>query len=105
MSPYITFKDENKSGELLLYVLQREFPHYCAYLSYHPVEGVINQVPISGHNLFLVFSGTIRGPYIPSYQDTLKEIEYIMADMSKWFYEFRILADLKRYKKWAIPSL
>lgn len=104
MSPYITFKDTNSKGELMFYVLQRDFPHYVAYLSYFPIEGAINQVPISGHNLFLIFSGTIRGAYIPSYQDTLTEIEYIMAEMSKWFYEHRIVPDVKRYKKWAIPT-
>lgn len=103
MSPYITFRDTDKRGDLQLFVLQRDFPHFCAILSSHPIADPIAQVPISGHNLWLVYSGTIRGNYIPSFPDAQEQIQSVLELMGSWFYENRILTDQKRYKKWLIP--
>src|ERR1700744_727836 len=103
MSPYITFKDY-KGEDLVLYILQRDFPHYCAALSYLPVLDSLVCVPVSGHNLWLSFSGTLRGPYLPAYKDALEQVETVLADMSNWFYLNRIVPDPKRYKKFIIPT-
>ena len=103
MSPYITFKDY-KGEDLVLYILQRDFPHYCASLSYLPISGSMGCVPISGHNLWLNFEGTIRGNYAPAFNDVLIQIEITLADMARWFYLNRVAPDPKRYKKWAIPT-
>lgn len=103
MSPYVTYKDTDKKGNLQFYILQRDFPHYVGYLSYFPVEGALAQIPISGHNIWVVFGGTLRGNYVPSYSDVILQIEITMQFMATWFYENRILPDQKRYKKWLIP--
>lgn len=104
MSPYITFKDTNSDGILVLYVCQREFPHYCAGLAYLPVLDTLSCVPIAGHHLYLVFWGTIRGRLIPGYKDVSQEIQAVIEDMAVWFYSERVLKEPKRYKKWRIPS-
>jgi len=103
MSPYITFK-EDLNGELALYILQREWPHYVASLDYHPTQGEIAQVPMAGHNIFVTFRGTIRGRFLPAQQNVVMEVENVMQSMATWFYESRIMKDPRRYKKWAIHS-
>jgi hypothetical protein len=103
MSPYITFKDKNSKGDLILFILQREFPHYCAGLAFLPVLDSICCVPIAGHHLYLAFEGTIRGRFIPSYNNASEEIQAVMSSMASWFYAERILPEPKRYKKWLIP--
>lgn len=105
MSPYITFKDFSiKDGTLVLYILQRDFPHYCGGIAYHPIADSICCVPMAGHNLWVSYCGTIRGNYIPSYEHALPEIEAVFQHMAAWFYSERIMKDPKRYKKWLIPS-
>jgi hypothetical protein len=104
MSPYITFKDQDKTGELQFYILQRDFPHYCAILSFHPIPEPMAIAPISGHNLWLIGVGTIRGLYIPSYQDTFQQFQATIESMASWFYSERILKEPKRYRKWLIPA-
>lgn len=104
MSPYITFRDNDKNGELQFYILQRDFPHYCAILSSHPIPEPLAIAPISGHNLWIIGMGTIRGSYLPSYRDAIEQMQAVIEAMAVWFHEQRILPDRKRYKKWAIPS-
>lgn len=104
MSPYITFKDSDKNGDLQLHILQRDFPHYCAVLSSHPVVNAIAQIPVAGHNLWIVGIGTIRGYYLPSYPDAVDQFEIEVQKMAAWFYEHRILVDKKRYRKWLIKQ-
>lgn len=103
MSPFITFKDLGKDDILQLYILQRDFPHYCGTVCYFPIADSICCVPVAGHNLWVAFAGTIRGNFIPSYNDALQQIIPIFEQMASWFYINRILADPKRYKKWIIP--
>jgi len=102
MSPYITYKDTNKNGDLCLYILQREFPHYQGVICYLPIHDSICCIPIAGHNLYLAFAGTIRGNYIMSNPEYEKQVGLIFESMAAWFYENRIRTDPKRYKKWAI---
>ncbi len=103
MSPFVTYKDTDKEGNLQLYILQRAFPHYCGILSYIPVGDAICCIPLSGHNLWINYAGLLRGNFIPSYNDASKEIESVFHSMALWFYSERILVDPKRYKKWLIP--
>lgn len=102
MSPYITFKDTDKNGEMQLFILQMTYPHYMGYISYYPSAEVLTQVPITGHNLYLNFYGTIRGIYIPAHPGVSDEIESVFHSMALWFYANRIQTDPKRYKKWII---
>jgi len=102
MSPYITFKDTNKDGELELFVCQRDFPHFCASLSFTPDLNAICCIPISRYNLWLKDAGTIRGRFYPGYKDLQQQLEAVMIDMAAWFYNNRIAKDQKRYKKWII---
>jgi hypothetical protein len=102
MIPYITYREE-KEGNLLYYILQKEHPHYVGVIAYNVIENKI-QVPITEHNLYVTFAGTIRGNYIPSYKDVVKEIENTMSSMSLWFYENRILKEPKKYQKFKYVS-
>lgn len=102
MNPFITYRDVNEKGELLYFILQKEFPHYQTVLSEQPIKVFVNAIPISAHRLWLVFSGVLRGQMIPSYQDVDKEIIGVMQNMADWFYENRILGNDKKYKKWKI---
>lgn len=105
MSPYITFKDSDSTGELQLYVLQRDFPHFCAVISYAPALGQIACIPIAKYNLYLVSCGTIRGAFYPSYPDVQQMVEMTLWQMAEWFYLNRIVPDPKRYKKWLIDTV
>lgn len=103
MSPFLTFKDADKEGNLQLYILQRAFPHYVGVLSYIPVADSFSCIPLSGHNLWINYAGLLRGNFIPSYGGVNQEIEAVFHSMALWFYSERILKDPKRYKKWLIP--
>lgn len=102
MSPFITFKDQNKAGDMTYYILQREWPHYVGYIAYSPIPDPICQIPVTGHNLWLTFAGTLRGAYIPIEPNVQNEILSVFHNMERWFYANRIQAEPKRYKKWAI---
>lgn len=104
MSPYITFRDQNKQGDLVLYILQRDFPHYVASLVYIPIADSPCCIPISGHNLWVNFEGTLRGRFIPSHNDVPREIQAVFESMALWFYSERVMADSKRYKRFKIPQ-
>ena len=64
----------------------------------------VEPTAISGHNLYLVFHGTLRGMQIPSYGDIDKEIVNVMSAMAAWYYENRIVKEPKRYKKYRIVT-
>ncbi len=98
--PYITYREE-KEGNLLYYILQKEHPHYVGVITYGPVENRI-QIPITEHNLYVTFAGTIRGYYMPSYKDVVAEVENTMTSMAIWFYDNRILKEPKKYSKFKI---
>lgn len=102
MSPFITFRDTDKSGEMQYYILQREYPHYCGRIAYYPTGGSICEVPITGHNLYVSFGGVLRGNFAPAYPKVEEEINHVFHAMALWFYENRVLKEPKRYKKWAI---
>lgn len=104
MMPFITFRDKDKNGNLLYYILQRDFPHYVGLLSPYPIEGVLCQSAITGHSLWIVFNGTLRGNMIPSHKGEMVEMQVVFDNMAVWFHSERILLDEKRYKKFKIIS-
>ncbi len=104
MQPYITYRELDKNNELQFYVLQKEFPHYVGYISAVKKENVIAQCPISEYNLYVVFCGTIRGNFIPSYKNIVEEIEASVISMANWYKENRILTNQKRYEKFKIKN-
>lgn len=101
MQPFITFKD-TEDGVDKYFILQRDFPHYLAAICYIPIADSICCIPVSRHNLWITFQGTIRGNFVPSYKDAQEEIETIFNRMALWFYQNRIEKEPKRYKKWLI---
>lgn len=98
--PYITYREE-KEGNLLYYILQKEHPHYLGVIAYGIIQDKI-QVPITGHNLYVTFAGCLRGNFIPSYKDVVKQIENTMTSMAIWFYSERILKEPKKYLKFKL---
>lgn len=100
--PYITYRDTNESGELLYFILQKDFPHYLTILSDTPRKTFVQAIPITNYSLYLVFAGVLRGMMIPSYNNVGEEISSVMQSMASWFFDNRILVDPKKYKKWKI---
>lgn len=86
------------------YILQRAYPHYVGFLAYIPIADSICQIPITGHNIWLTFEGTIRGRFIPMETKVLTEILSVFHDMERWFYENRVQVDPKRFKRYIISA-
>ena len=101
MSEFITYR-EIVDDKLEYFILQKDFPHYVGMIAERPVVNYFQCAPINCYNLFVTFYFTIRGKYIPSYKNTPKEIDEVLQQMAVWFYNNRIMADEKRYKKWKI---
>ena len=105
MTPYITFRESDNEGNLRYYILQKAFPHFLGAITYLPIDNaIIHSAPISDYNMYVSFSGTIKGNVIPLLNSIDKEAESIMADMAQWYYQNRIMVDEKRFKKWKIKS-
>ena len=102
MTRYITYRDNDSTGQLQYYVLQRDFPHYVGIVSVAPVSGAMCCSPIPGYNLFIVFTGVLRGDYIPAYSGVKADIEMVFNDMASWYLEERIKKDEKKYTKFKI---
>lgn len=98
MSPYITFRDTDAEGELQYYILQRAYPNYVFLISNHPVESLIQSIQIPGYYMWVVFSGTLMGNFIPGYKNIIDELYHEMNQISIWYYENRILTNPKKYK-------
>ena len=100
MSPYITFRDINKKGELAYYILERSYPHYVFEITTIPEDSFfISSIQITGYYMWLKFEGTILGEVLPSYKNTFDEIKSVMFNASNWFYENRISQNESKYKK------
>lgn len=104
MQQFITYRELDKNGELQYYILQKEFPHYVCYISTVKKENVISQWAVSEYNLYVIFCGTIRGNFIPSYKNIAEEIDSVVLSMANWYKENRILTNQKRYEKFKIKS-
>lgn len=104
MSPYISFRDTDKEGNLRYYILQRNHPNYLALVSEKPYPESLFCMTVPGYNLWVVFSGTLLGFYIPMYFGVDKEIQGVFTEMTDWFLRERILKEPKKYKKWHYNS-
>ena len=102
MSPFVTYRDTDKAGQLQYYILQRAFPHYTGLISDRIIDGSILQVPVTRHNLYITFAGCLRGNYIAAYDGWEKHMTEIFHQMAAWYYENRILTNPKKFKRWAI---
>ena len=101
-SPYLTFRDKDKNGDLQYYILQREQPHYVGIIKTAPSETAIVQHAVPGYHLWVVYSGVLRGNYIPSSKQQVFDLENIYMNMAMWFVTERIHDEEKRFKKFKI---
>jgi len=104
MSQFITYREKDNEGVLQYYVLQREFPHYVGRISPYPIENHICQAALPGYNLWVAFDGVLRGNFMPSFPNELKNMQFVFENMATWFHSERVLADPKKYKKFKIES-
>lgn len=100
MIPYITYREPDADGNMLYFILQKDFPHFLCEVSERPIVNFFQPVPINEYNLYIIFNATLRGNVIPSYQQIGEEIKAVMHDMATWFYNERIIPNEKKYKKW-----
>lgn len=102
MSPFITYREADNNGQLQYYILQKEHPHFIGVISTSPTKLLVPAIPITAHNLWVVFDGTLRGSLIPSYLNVGEEIKSVMMDMAQWYYANRIAVEPKKYKKFKV---
>lgn len=102
MIKYITYREPNDKGELIYYILQKEFPHYQAYIATTRVERALAKASIAGYNMEVVFCGCINGFVIPSYRGTVMQMQGIMEQMASWFLVNRINVEPKKYLKFKL---
>lgn len=96
--PFITYR-EDVSGKLCYFILQKEFPHYVGLIKESPMGGTLPQMNIPGYSLWIQIVGTVRGSYIPSYQDVETEMNSVAGRMSQWLLDNRILPAESKYRK------
>jgi len=102
MSEFITYRDKDRNGNLQYYVCSREYPHFVGRIGFTPDKLVVDAVPISGYNLFVIFGGTLSGMRIPALDKVDEQITSMLLKMSSWYFQNRIINDEKRYKKFKI---
>lgn len=104
MQPFLTFRETNENGELVYYILQKEFPHHLAYISTTRIENPLAQATIAGYNMQVIFCGVINGAYIPSYRGAIGQIQLCLESMCEWFLINRINVEPKKYLKFKINA-
>ncbi len=103
-SKYISFRDNDSKGELQYYILQRDYPHYVARISYKPSTESLMCVPVTDHLLWLIFDGVLAGNYIPAHPSVKQELAEVFFNMATWFYSNRIVGNESKYKKWRVKT-
>ena len=101
MNPYIIYLEENVSGELCTYVLQKKFPHFTGLISKLPGEGKFSAA-VPGYNLWVVLAGTIGGNLVPSYRNITDEIMECLEWMANYYYTNVIVRNPELYKNFKI---
>lgn len=104
MTPYITYRERGRGGRLQYFVLQKDFPHIVGEIVDSPPEGGMGFSTISGYNLWVVFGGTLRGNFIPTYRNILDEIQGVLDNMAAWFFSERIVPDEKKFHRFKIGT-
>lgn len=102
--PFLTYRETNENGELVYFILQKDFPHYLGYVSNTRVEKALAQATVSGYNTQIIFCGCINGFVIPSYKGTINQMQFIMEQMAEWFLVNRINVEPKKYLKFKINA-
>lgn len=102
MKQFITYKEKDNNGNVYYYILQRGFPHFLGKIVTSPIEGSIINAPISKHNLWVTFNGTLRGNMIPNYKDIKNEIANTFTEMANFYYTEKIQPNEKSYHKFKI---
>jgi hypothetical protein len=102
MTPFITYRDNDESGELQYFVLQRAHPHYVGQIIDNPNFKAVYKVPIPQTSMFVAYYGDIEGRRFPMYINAEKEINAVLVNMAQWFFENRIKKNEKKYKKWLL---
>lgn len=100
--PFVTFREVDETGTLRYYILQKDFPHNLGKILSQPDHEAIVQSIVPAYNLYIVWSGTLRGNMIAAYPDYKKELQQTFDQMATFFYTERILVDEKRYSKFKI---
>ncbi len=53
MSEFITYREKNLEGELMYFILQKEFPHFNCFIADRPVVNFMQPMPIDSYNLWI----------------------------------------------------
>lgn len=99
--PYITYREE-KDGELMYYILQKEFPHNIGQIAVLPIIDSLVVSPIAGYNLWVVWVGTLRGNFVAVYPKHEIDLQFIFNNMANFYLSERIHKNLNRYEKFKI---
>lgn len=102
MEKYITYRESDIDGNFRYFICQKEHPHFVGEIVTVPKKMFIESTPISGYNLWICFSWTLRGAMIPSYKNVEDMMRITMEDMALWFLDKRIKNDEKKYTKFKI---
>lgn len=100
MHPYLTYREEDPTGQLQYYILQKEHPHYVARVSTAPYSNALAWSVVPHHKMVVEFSGCLQGQLLPARPGIMDEVTATMHLMALWFYEHRIQVNPKKYQKW-----
>ena len=103
MNPYITFR-ELQDGKLEYFLLQKDYPHFLGRIVAAPIAKALVNEPVAGYNLWVTFSGTLRGNFIPAQNNITDEIQLVFERMALWFASERIMGNGKRFDKFKIKK-
>lgn len=101
---FISYREENETGLLCYFILQKQAPHYKAIVSVGVLPEALASAPIGGYNLYVNYSGLLSGNFIPAFDGVIEEVTAILWSMGSWYLEHRILTDRKKYDKFKIHT-
>lgn len=101
--PFITYHEEVE-GETKYFILQKAFPHNVGVICVQPSANPIGQSTIAGYNLWITWSGTLRGKMLAAYPEYEKDLQLCFDEMANFFLSERILKNERRYAKFKIKK-
>lgn len=101
MNPYLLYLEEDKTGELCTYILQKKFPHFNGLVSKVAAQNGFSS-PVTGYKLWIVLAGTIGGNLVPSYRNISEEIMETLEGMATWYYQTVVVRNPETYKNYKI---
>lgn len=91
------------NGELCYFIAQKTDPQVVGIITHTPVAGkIVPSQPIAGYSLYVTLHGTIRGNFLPVWNNIDKELSAVLLDMASWYLVNRIIPQEKKYKKWKL---